>query len=117
MTEADLLELDPGIRQLVFYLRGEGYNTTDSGDGVSKFEGLDPDAKEDTHCIPLAYPHVFMTTEAHDLRHAADELDVCISKLQPTKPYHVAASYSPSNGVALLEVIGLVDSDCTFPKD
>ena len=60
---------------------------------------------------------MFMTTEVHDLRHVADELHVCISKLQPTKPYHVAASYSPSNVVALLEVIGLVDSDCTFPKD
>ena len=32
----DPTALDPGIRDVVRYLRGKGYETTDSGDGVSK---------------------------------------------------------------------------------
>ncbi len=41
-TEMKLLDydkLDPGIRETVRWLRGLGFNTTDSGDGVSKRPG------------------------------------------------------------------------------
>lgn len=38
MTDADFdpSELDPGIRDLVVHLRSHGFDTRDSGDGVSK---------------------------------------------------------------------------------
>ena len=46
-----LAGLDPGIRVLVWFLRSHGFDTTDSGDGVSK----DPDP---TEVWPA--PHVHM---------------------------------------------------------
>lgn len=36
MTDLDYAILDPGIRGAVQYLRERGFDTTDSGDGVSK---------------------------------------------------------------------------------
>lgn len=53
MTELDPTTLDPGIRDVVALLRGWQYQTTDSGDGVSK--AGDPDA--------LPFPHVHIRVE------------------------------------------------------
>lgn len=49
--DLDPSALDPGIRRTILWLRARGFNTTDSGDGVSKdrgaavfhVEGADPD--------------------------------------------------------------------------
>ena len=41
MTEVPYDELDPGIRETVRWLNKHLFKTTDSGDGVSKFQ--DPD--------------------------------------------------------------------------
>ena len=38
MKDIDYGELDPGIRETVRRLNEEGFETCDSGDGVSKFE-------------------------------------------------------------------------------
>jgi len=48
--------LDPGIRDVVRYLRRNGFVTTDSGDGVSKFkqEWREPGAL----AAVLPFPHV-----------------------------------------------------------
>jgi len=47
----DYSKLDPGIRVLVWFLQGEGFKTTDSGDGVSK--------EPDPECVYPA-PHVHL---------------------------------------------------------
>lgn len=57
MTLLDLNELDPGIRDIVARLRAAGFETTDSGDGVTKPPG--PDV--------LPYPHVAMVTTREKL--------------------------------------------------
>lgn len=36
LSAEDVAALDPGVRDLVIALRAAGYETTDSGDGVSK---------------------------------------------------------------------------------
>lgn len=41
--EIDYEALDPGVREQVRALRDAGFDTTDSGDGVSKFTGDHPD--------------------------------------------------------------------------
>lgn len=52
-------ELDPGVADLVRELNRRGWRTTDSGDGVSKF---DPDSpKHDPDAIP--FPHVAIRLE------------------------------------------------------
>lgn len=56
--EAMYDDLDPGIVEVVRFLHGHGFETTDSGDGVSK---LDPDFKwHDPHCWTV--PHVAVRT-------------------------------------------------------
>jgi len=49
----DYDEIDPGIRDVVRRLREAGYNTTDSGDGVTKFA----EGGEAMDCA-LPYAHV-----------------------------------------------------------
>ena len=61
MTMGDLnyAELDPGIRRVVAMLRHFGFETTDSGDGVTKFKdpSWDPD-----ELIP--FPHVVVHADS-----------------------------------------------------
>jgi hypothetical protein len=57
MTRFDPSALDPGIRDVVVRLRAAGFQTTDSGDGVSK-----PPAPEN-----LPFPHVFVQTSPYML--------------------------------------------------
>ena len=51
--------LDQNIRNVVKFLNENNFNTTDSGDGVSK------NRAEIEHVLP--YPHVFMTCKPTDL--------------------------------------------------
>lgn len=50
MGELDLNELDPGVRNFVSFLRINGFDTCDSGDGSKH-----PEMEE-----ALPYPHVFI---------------------------------------------------------
>ncbi len=62
MSGIDLNELDPGIRRTVAFLREHGFDTTDSGDGVSKFQ---PDSRWYVPDDPEAWsqaPHVVIRT-------------------------------------------------------
>lgn len=59
LSDAEVESLDPGIRDLVVQLRAAGYETTDSGDGVSKSK----DWYESGEAIP--YPHVVIHIPDH----------------------------------------------------
>lgn len=48
-------QLDPGIRKVVRWLNENGFETTDSGDGRSKFLGEDPP------CCAMNFPNVAIT--------------------------------------------------------
>lgn len=85
----DPSQLDPGIRQVVLFLRGLGFTTTDSGDGRWKWRcagcGAQPGEKhmatdecgrragrvvsrrERGEGLALPYPHVFMVVETGSL--------------------------------------------------
>lgn len=86
--EIDYDELDPGIRDVVRLLREAGFETTDSGDGVSK--------PKDDMCV-LEYPHVFAMT---DPAHMVPEADRLAALLGPE--WDVDVSYSPRNSKAIL---------------
>lgn len=62
-------KLDPGIREVVRYLRENGFNTVDSGDGKTKFESGDWDAEE---LLPM--PHVFIASRPNELLDDAEDL-------------------------------------------
>lgn len=59
--------LDPGIRDLVIALNDAGFQTTDSGDGVSKAEDI-----ENEDALPWA--HVSIRVHPEDMIEEADRL-------------------------------------------
>lgn len=64
MDDFDLNKLDPGIRDTVAFLRDNGFETTDSGDG----------SKADTMECALPVPNVAMVVHPHKLVAEADRL-------------------------------------------
>jgi hypothetical protein len=83
--------LDPGIRDLVVRLNKLGFDTCDSGDGVTKpAAGWSEDEA-------LRYPHVFSEVDPEDMVYESLRL---FNILGPE--WNVECSYSPSSGIALL---------------
>jgi hypothetical protein len=83
-------DLDPGIRDLVLRLRDAGFQTTDSGDGASKFEG-------DAMGCAEEYPHVHMQTTPDSLLSEAHRLHELFGDQGS-----IQATYDPANKVAVL---------------
>lgn len=105
----DLSKLDPGVRAFVAFLRSKGFETTDSGDGVTK----KPSEDDDTTVLP--WPHVFIVTRAEDLRSECDRLwqamhDAGLS----VEPGDIQGTYDPSQEhpeKGPIGVIALVDDE------
>lgn len=83
----DIEHLDAGIQQIVLRLRAEGFETTDSGDGVSK-----PASPE-----VLPYRHVFCRVETQAASAEADRLQGVLGKY-----WAVEASYSALDHLSVL---------------
>lgn len=108
MSDKAPIDLDPGIRNVVEWLQGLGFNTTDSGDGKTKI-GIDEDA--------LDLPHVFMTVDPDDLVPQARLLIAYLRGIgievkpngmdekQPT----IEATYDPADGSAIIGLFGVDD--------
>lgn len=89
----DAAALDPGVRSLVIALRNKGYETTDSGDGVTK----PPDQRV------LDVPHVFIRVRgSRDLIDDARTLHRWLARWGDR--WIVEANYSTADGIALLIV-------------
>jgi hypothetical protein len=96
-------ELDDGIRPTVRSLWEQGFNPTDSGDGLKK--GME---------CALPYPHVHMVCEPTELITEAQRL-LFLAKGWGIKPMEdgapiVEAVYSPDDGIATLTLYGAVPS-------
>lgn len=97
--------VDPGVRKLVALLRAHGFNTTDSGDGVSK------DLEEHECALPFA--NVFIR---HDdpatLIATTDRLTNILTDLVGglRDGQSVEASYSTHTG-SVIAVVGVTDKD------
>ncbi len=61
-------DLDPGIRELVRWLNDNGFETTDSGDGKSKFKVEDPP------CCAVSFPNVAIRVDVENLIAETDRL-------------------------------------------
>ena len=86
-------ELDPGIRQVVHLLREKGFDTTDSGDGVSK-----PAAER-----LIDRRHVFISTPVASMVEEADRAFDVLRRHGFARA-HVEATYSPNDGIAVIMV-------------
>lgn len=102
--------LAPGIRRTVLLLRSWGYDTIDSGDGVTNREAGMECARD--------YPHVTISLGSgfQGLEQAAVALMVGLRKhgistgpIGSGKP-SIQASYDPETNLALLDVMDLDDS-------
>jgi len=109
-NDTDMLAAcDPGIRRVVAWLRARDFETTDSGDGVSK-----PGIGEDHG--PMDVPHVFMRVPAGVLVQRAKYLQNELRRAGFTpRPGRVQASYDPADDVGLLALVGIDDSDLDAP--
>lgn len=66
-------ELDPGIRETVRWLNDHGFETTDSGDGLSKFDAEGEPMKGWEDCV-MPFPHVVISVDAIFLVRECDRL-------------------------------------------
>ncbi len=100
----DPAELDPGIRDFVCWLNHHRFETTDSGDGVTKLAaGWPPEEAMDV-------PHVFIAVVPEDMVSEAIRLrDLIQSGGDRVPEGAITASYDPANHVAILAVIGIDD--------
>lgn len=103
----DYSAMDPGIVELVRALRERGWETTDSGDGVSKVGG-----PQDVDGNVLHYPHVAVRLDmfafgADKPTYQAQVLHDDVTALCGPG-WHVELSYSTADRVCMLFAIGPV---------
>ena len=106
-------DLDPGVRGLVRWLRANGFDTIDSGDGRSKLVDGHPMKEE-----ALPFAHVFisaqpdqLTLEADRLRGLLGEYGVTVEALRPHgrgRP-RIEASYCPVDRRGVLALLHVTD--------
>lgn len=91
MSECDYGELDPGIRDTVRLLRDAGFDTTDSGDGVSKPQ----DWYDSGEAMP--FPHVAAAAAPEVLLREAHRMQAVLGD-----GWTVEASFTTHDGSAIL---------------
>lgn len=95
MTDAKLYRyLDPGIRDVVRYLREREFNTTDSGDGTTKIH------KHGNLGGVYPFKHVVIECALEDMIQEADRVEQAMRE-HPDK-WLVEAIYSPTRGSVII---------------
>ncbi len=89
-------ELDPGIKATVELLQSEGFDTCDSGDGVSK----DPEDRA------MDVPHVFVAATRYDMLFEADRMLGVLDE-----SWTIEASYNPSDRHATILAYRMSEND------
>lgn len=96
-------DLDPGIRRFVVLLREAGFDTTDSGDGVSKSEAGDAET--------LDFPHVAISSSLATLFADCDRILAFMRTLNiKVGPAQIEGSYDPAQEGALIMVTSIDDA-------
>jgi len=99
------LALDAGVRRLVTALNAHGFQTSDSGDGRSKWL----DGSADETCLDI--PHVAIGLKAaHQIIVESQRLLAVLDALAlPGTEFQVQATYDPRDHSAVIMVYGLAD--------
>lgn len=105
--------LDPGVRRLVTLLRERGFNTTDSGDGVSKpSDERSMDVPHVAILCPSPSAAIGIVGRVVDvLRDAGVDFDPPCDCCGLAPRCHVQMSWSPLDDVAIVMVTGVRDTD------
>lgn len=124
LASEDAARLDPGVRRTVALLRGHGFNTTDSGDGVTKLQAAY--CEEPTFNRPtilhefgiLDVPHVVCVTTPERMMGEARRLRALLdAALRDATRASVDATWTAGSDVATLMVSGVGDEDLTMESD
>lgn len=110
--EADYLDaesLTPGIRRTVLLLRSWGYETCDSGDGVTNVAAGMEGARDYPHVVIRLKDACWLADAAHYLARKLHAYGVGTGAVGSGKPA-IQVSYDPEIKLALMEVIDLDDS-------
>lgn len=110
LSEADVAALNPGVRRLVPFLRANGFDTRDSGDGATHEYACD---RSEAYVVCAVEPR-HMVAEADRL---AEVLRVAGVKLAPltaagvTEGAYIQANYSPCDRFTFIDLTGVTDAD------
>ena len=97
MADAKLYRyLDPGIRDVVRYLREREFNTTDSGDGVTKIQ------KYGNEVGALPFKHVVIECSLKDMIQEADRASLAMEDHRDE--WLVEAIYCPTRSSVIIFV-------------
>jgi len=103
LSPEELEGLSPNIRETVVFLRKNGFDTSDSGDGTNHANGME---------CALPTPHVFMPVPVKEMVSEADRLLGILSFVKKLpEDFGIEVSYSPLDGVAMLMLFGVTDKD------
>lgn len=126
----DAGSIDPGVRVLVQLLRSQGFDTTDSGDAVSKFVRGSPyffDATCSSYeeCGILRVPHVHISSKGwrpaaapNYMASAVETMGLCACHLRyligslgiEVTPGMVQATFDPTGGSAVVSLYDVTDA-------
>ena len=105
--------LDPGICKVVRWLRERGFDTMDSGDGVSKKLGIERGLAMDIPHVIIKTEPATMAAEADRLAQTLREAGIAVKAYEhgglPNDAAVVEATYSPVDGYAVVALLGLDD--------
>lgn len=96
--ELDYAELDPGIVDVVRHLRARGYDTTDSGDGETKFK---PGSGYNVSDL-IEVPHVVVALRRTDVLKASAHRLCEVLRARFGEGWAVQASYDTNDGASVL---------------
>lgn len=109
--DLDYEKLDPGIRRTVRWLRSLGYETCDSGDGVTKLAMFNSPAEAFEQGGILNVPHVFIWSTPETMIADARRLLAVIEETFGYPVGIVEATFNPADGEAIISVRSIGDSN------
>jgi hypothetical protein len=104
------IDITPGVRRLVTWLNREGFETTDSGDGVANVEAGIEGALNYPHVAIEVCPPYLLVGEANRLRNVLRMAGVKVHETGRGDHPWIQASYDPVTKVAVMFLANVEDS-------
>lgn len=105
MKALDIDTLNPGIRRVVIRLRAAGFDTCDSGDGVTHEHACD----RDHAYVVMLVPQELLVSLAQQLWSLVRSWGVAVQAQNADGLPMMQASYDPGNDMAVLDLMNVDD--------
>lgn len=114
LTPDQIGMLDPGVRELIVWLRSEGFETVDSGDGITK---TDMDCAWPSPNVAIEVKPSDMISEADRLRHLLIGKFIRPRQANMEDEPHIQATYDPVDKSAILILVNVTDAMLRGERD